>query len=106
MVSPHEKSSQFPSKETSKVERKELRQLLFDLDQAGPERCFFSKTPSETVCFNEKLLVYGDLGGPAGSRLVVDVTPGFWQMFLLWGEGLGAHHLFGHFTWRDGLPGS
>ena len=34
MVRPHEKSSQFPSKETSKVERKELRQLLFDLDQA------------------------------------------------------------------------
>ena len=41
MVRPHEKSSQFPSKETSKVERKELRQLLFDLDQAETVRLFF-----------------------------------------------------------------
>ena len=45
-------------------------------------------------------------GCPAGSRLVVDVTPWVLTNVSFLGERLGTHHLFGHFTWRDGLPGS
>ena len=55
---PHEKSSQLAApKETSKVERKELRQLLFDLDQAGRWKgvFFFFKTPCETGLFQRKV---------------------------------------------------
>lgn len=83
------------SKETSKVERKELRQLLFDLDQA-----------IRNGLFQRKIVGLWRLGGSC--RKSSSCGRNSWVLtnvpFL--GGGVGYTSPFWSFTWRDGLPGS